>query len=140
LRKAIEYLLISFDWDDAFVGLNLVVKRLADEITLRQFAVVARLLAADLDALIADNLFLDAERSRRWTAALTRFAIAGNGANRDHLLGLIAKWRPSADEIIATGSNMLGTFSPTPGSGEQIAAAVANAWQDFLGEAGLQLE
>jgi Methane/Phenol/Toluene Hydroxylase len=139
LREAIEHLLISFDWDDAFVGLNLVVKPLADEITLRQFAAVARLLVADLDALIADNLFLDAERSRRWTAALTRFAIAENAANREHLLGLVAKWRPYADEIIATGSNMLLKFSPDPESGERIAAAVANAWQAFLEEAGLQL-
>jgi Methane/Phenol/Alkene Hydroxylase len=81
-------LLISFDWDDAFVGLNRVVKPLADEITLRQFAVVARLLGVDLDALIADNLFLDAERSRRWSAALTRFPIAQDEANREHLLAL----------------------------------------------------
>ena len=139
LRKAIEYLLISFDWDDAFVGLNLVVKPLADEITLRQFASVARRLAAGLDALIADNLFLDAERSRRWTAALTRFAIAGNGANREHLLGLIARWRPFAEEIIEGSGTMLGAFSPEPGSGDEIVASVANAWRDFLGTAGLQI-
>jgi hypothetical protein len=54
MRKAVERLLVTFDWDDAFVGLNLVVKPLADEITLRQFAIVAR----DPDTsgcLIADN-------------------------------------------------------------------------------------
>lgn len=138
LRKAVEHLLVTFDWDDAFVGLNLVVKPLGDEITLRQFAAVARLLAADLDALISDNLFLDAERSRRWTTALTRFVIAGNGTNHEHLLGLLAKWRPLADGIIATGSNLVGKFSPDPGAGERIAATVSDAWRDFLGETGLQ--
>jgi toluene monooxygenase system protein E len=140
LRKGIERLLVSFDWDDAFVGLNLVVKPLADEITLRQFAVVARRLGTDLDALIADNLFLDAERSRRWTAALSRFAIAGNHANRDHLLTLVAKWRPLADEIVETGSHLFGSVPSGSGSAGQMAAAVAGAWRNFLDEAGLQTE
>jgi toluene monooxygenase system protein E len=140
LRKGIERLLVSFDWDDAFVGLNLVVKPLADEITLRQFAVVARRLGTDLDALIADNLFLDAERSRRWTAALSRFAIAGNHGNRDHLLTLVAKWRPLADEIVETGSHLFGSVPSGSGSAGQMAAAVAGAWRNFLDEAGLQTE
>ena len=140
LRKAIELLLVTFDWDDAFVGLNLVVKPLADELTLRQFAIVARNLNAELDALIAGNLFLDAERSRRWTAALTRFAIADDCANRMHLDALVAKWRPLADEIVASGSRLLGTFSPGLSTAEQIAAAVRDAWHSFLHGAGLQFE
>jgi hypothetical protein len=140
LRKGIELLLISFDWDDAFVGLNLVVKPLADEITLRQFAVVARRLDADLDALFADNLFLDAERSRRWTAALTRFALAGNPANREHLYVLIAKWRPVADEIMAAGGRLLGSFSSDPHSAARIVASAGGAWRDFLDGAGLKIE
>jgi hypothetical protein len=140
LRKGIELLLISFDWDDAFVGLNLVVKPLADEITLRRFAVVARHLGADLDALIADNLFLDAERHRRWTTALVRFAIAGNPANREHLGALIAKWRPLAEEVMATGGRLLGSFSSGLNSADEIAGLVAAAWRDFLGGTGLQIE
>lgn len=138
LRKAIERLLVTFDWDDVFVGLNLVVKPLADELTLRQFAVVARYLDAELDALIADNLFLDAERSRRWTAALTRFAIADHCANRDQLRALIAKWRPFGDEIVETGSGLLGSFSAGLHSSDQIAAAATRAWRGFLETAGLQ--
>jgi toluene monooxygenase system protein E len=138
LRKGIERLLVTFDWDDVFVGLNLVIKPLADELTLRQFAVVARHLNADLDALVADNLFLDAERSRRWTAALTRFAIADDCANRKHLHTLVAKWRPFGDEIVETGSRLLGSFSAGPNSGGQIATAAAAAWQSFLDAAGLQ--
>jgi hypothetical protein len=140
LRKGIERLLVTFDWDDVFVGLNLVVKPLADEITLRQFATVARHLNAEPDALVAGNLFLDAERSRRWTAALTRFAIADDSANRQHLNALVAKWRPVADEIVETGSRLLGSFAPGLRSTEQIAAAVGDAWQSFLHAAGLQTE
>jgi hypothetical protein len=138
LRKAIERLLVTFDWDDVFVGLNLVVKPLADELTLRQFAVVARHLNAELDALVADNLFLDAERSRRWTIAFTRFAISDDCANLEHLQKLIAKWRPFGDEIVETGSRFLGSFSAGLRSCDQIAAAAASAWRSFLHEAGLQ--
>jgi methane/phenol/toluene hydroxylase len=138
LRKGIEQLLVSFDWDDVFVGLNLVVKPLADELTLRQFAVTARHLNAELDALVADNLFLDAERSRRWTVAFTRFATSDSCANLEHLQTLIAKWRPCGDEIVETGSRLLGSFSAGLRSCEQIAAAVTGAWRGFLHEAGLQ--
>jgi len=138
LRKGIERLFVAFDWDDAFVGLNLVVKPLADELTLRQFAVAARRLDTELDALVADNLFLDAERSRRWSAALTRFAIAENSVNLGRLDTLIAKWRPLADEIVETGSRLLEPFLPGLNASDQIAAAAVGAWRSFLDEAGLQ--
>ena len=138
LRKGIERLLVTFDWDDAFVGLNLVVKPLADELTLRQFAVVAGRLDTELDALMANHLFLDAERSRRWSAALARFAIAEDSANRGRLQALIAKWRPIAGEIVETGSRLLVSFLPGPNSADQIANEAEGAWQSFLGEAGLQ--
>ena len=137
MRKAIERLLVTFDWDDAFVGLNLVVKPLADEITLRQFAVVARDLDADLDALIADNLFLDAKRSCQWSAALCRFAIAASPANREHLGALFVKWRPLADDLLETGSQLLGSFSPSR-STDEIAVCTATAWSDFVRQVGLQ--
>jgi hypothetical protein len=137
MRKGIERLLITFDWDDAFVGLNLVVKPLADEITLRQFAIVARELDADLDALIADNLFLDAMRSCQWSAALCRFLIAASPGNREHLGALFAKWRPLADDILDTGSQLLGSFSQSR-STDEIAVCTATAWFDFVRKAGLQ--
>ena len=108
-----------------------------DEITLRQFAIVARDLDADLDALIADNLFLDAKRSCQWSAALCRFVIAANPGNRDHLGALFAKWRPLADEILDTGSQLLGSFSQSR-STDEIAVCTATAWFDFVRKAGLQ--
>lgn len=138
LRKAIERLLVAFDWDDVFVGLNLVVKPLADEITLRQFAVVAGRLGAELDALVANNLFADAQRSRRWTITLTRFVIAEDSANRARLESLVARWRPLAGEIVDTASRLLGPFLPGPNPSGQVAATAVDAWRSFLDEAALQ--
>jgi toluene monooxygenase system protein E len=138
LRKAIERLLVTFDWDDVFVGLNVVIKPLADELTLRQFALVARHLNAELDALIADNLYLDVERSRRWTAAISRFAIANDRANHEHLNALVAKWRPYGNEIVDCGSRLLGSFAAGQSSSDQISAAAEGAWRRFLNTAGLE--
>lgn len=136
MRRAIEYLLVTFDWDDAFVGLNLVVKPLCDELMLRQFAIVARDLGANLDAFVADNLFLDAQRSQRWSAALCRFITAAGGDNRAHLIARLSKWHPLGDEIVTTGSRLLGSSAGSR-STEAIAVAVASAWADFLSKAGL---
>jgi hypothetical protein len=138
-RKAIERLFVAFDWDDVFVGLNLVVKPLSDELTLGQFAMVADHLDAGLDVLMANNLLLDAQRSRRWTAAVARFAIAEDDANREHLNALVAKWRPLAGEMVDSGSRLLGSFLPGTSRANQIAAAVESAWQSLLREAALQI-
>jgi toluene monooxygenase system protein E len=135
MRRGIERLLVAFDWDDAFVGLNLVIKPLCDELTLRQFAIVARDRGASLDALLADNLFLDAERSQRWSAALCRF-IAAQGGNRAHLAALLRKWRPLGDDIVRTVSRLLAASCFR--TAEEIAAATRSAWSDYLCRAGLE--
>ena len=136
MRRGIERLLVAFDWDDAFVGLNLVVKPLCDELTLRQFAIVARELGTSFDALLADNLFLDAQRSQRWSAALCRFLADADGGNRAHLAALLSKWYPFGEEVVKTGSRLLGSSSHSRAA-EEIAAATTAAWSGFLSKAGL---
>ena len=136
MRRGIERLLAAFDWDDAFVGLNLVVKPLCDELTLRQFAIVARELDMSLDALLADNLFLDAQRSQRWSAALCRFIVGLEGGNRAHLAALLGKWYPFGEDIVNTGSRLLGSSSAAR-TAQEIAAATTAAWSAFLGKTGL---
>jgi hypothetical protein len=135
MRRGIEQLLVAFDWDDAFLGLNLVVKPLCDELTLRQFAIVARDLGATVDALLADNLFLDAQRSQRWSAALSRFMIAADDENCAHLGALLTKWYPFGDDIVKAGSRLLHSYGGR--SAEELAAATTSAWSDFLRSAGL---
>jgi toluene monooxygenase system protein E len=136
MRRGIERLLVTFDWDDAFVGLNLVIKPLCDELTLRQFAIMARELSTSFDALLADNLFLDAQRSQRWSVALCRFIADSDGGNRGHLAALLNKWYPFGEDIVKTGSRLLVSSSNSHAS-EKIAAATTAAWSGFLCKAGL---
>jgi hypothetical protein len=136
MRRGIERLLVAFDWDDAFVGLNLVIKPLCDELTLRQFAIVARELGMSFDALLAGNLFLDAQRSQRWSAALCRYIADMGGGNREHLAALLSKWYPFGEDIVQTGSRLLGSYSHSRAA-EKITAATTAAWSGFLCKAGL---
>jgi toluene monooxygenase system protein E len=136
IREAIERLLVAYDWDEAFVGLNLVVKPVADELLLRQAAVVARALGDELDAAINDNLFVDAARSRRWTAALCRFLIAAAPGNREALKSLLARWQPRGEQMLISGARLLAAHAP----GTDAAALAADAragWRAFLGAAAM---
>jgi hypothetical protein len=69
--------------------------------------------------------------------ALCRFVIAAGPGNREHLGALFAKWRPLADDILDTGSELLGSFSQSR-STDEIAVCTARAWFDFVRKAGLQ--
>ena len=136
-REAIERLLVTFTWDEAFTALNLVVKPVVDEIFLKQFAHLARKNGDELDALIADNLYLDAERSRRWSAAVARFAIGRAEANREVFARFITAWRPHADKIVLGAAPL---FSEVAGSGidaDAFQGEVRAAWQGLLSSAGL---
>lgn len=135
-REAVERLLVAYDWDDAFVGLNLVAKPVADELFLRQAAVVARALGDELDAAINDNLFLDAERSRRWTAALCRFLIDAAPGNREALRRLLARWRPHGEQMLASGGRLLAAYAPAA-EAASLAAEARAGWRAFLATAAM---
>ncbi|HSV35776.1 MAG TPA: toluene hydroxylase [Ramlibacter sp.] len=135
-RKAIESLLLAFDWDQAFVGLNLVVKPVADELFLKSFADVAREQGDELDAMIAENLYLDAQRSRRWTADATRAMVQADSGNAAVLRGHLAQWRPHGQAMLESGSRLLARYAPGAQAGA-IADRAGTQWLAFLADAGL---
>jgi toluene monooxygenase system protein E len=129
IRELLERLLVAYDWHEAFIGTQLVLKPIADRLTLHSFATTARAIGDELDALIADNLYKDAARARRWTIACTHFLIAGAPENRGALLETLARWRPLGQAAIAAGAGLLGN---------QAANSDAQAdWAALLAEAGL---
>jgi hypothetical protein len=119
-------------WHDAFIGTQLVLKPIADRITLHEFAKIARNQGDELDALIADNLYKDAERSRRWTIACTRFLINAAEGNRAALLEALSRWRKLGEAAITGGAALLAPYAAA-----SIAADVHQDWAALLAEAGL---
>ena len=108
-REAIERLLVAFDWDQAFVGLNLVVKPVADELFLKAFADLAREHGDELDALIAENLYLDAQRSRRWTVDACKAMVEADAGNAERAARTPRAVAPARREDHRVGQPTAGT-------------------------------
>ena len=137
-RAAIETLMIAFDWDQAFVGLNLVIKPVADELFLKAFADLVREHGDELDALIAENLYLDALRSRRWTVEACKALVAADPGNADILRQRIAQWRPQGEKMIESSSRLLARHARTT-KASALADRVSTGWVAFLAETGLRV-
>jgi toluene monooxygenase system protein E len=105
LRIAIEKLLTCYDWAESFVGLNLVLKPLMDELFMNHFSELALREGDHLLGQIFYSLNEDCAWHREWTQALTRMVIEDNSHNRGVIQGWIEKWHPFA-------TRALQAFSP----------------------------
>jgi toluene monooxygenase system protein E len=127
VRAAIERLLVASGWDEAFTALELAIKPAYDEIFLRQLAEACRRAGDELDALVLDSLWQDAERARRWSTELVRLALA-RADNREVFEYHLARWRPLASALLRDGAELLATH----GGGDP--AAIAHAGEHALDE------
>ncbi|MEP7300777.1 MAG: toluene hydroxylase [Caldimonas sp.] len=135
-REAIEKLMLAYDWDEAFVGLNLVVKPVADALFLKAFAGIARENGDELDALLAENLYLDSQRSRRWTIDACRALVQADAGNAAVLRERLAQWRPYGQKIIESASRLLARHGQST-KAAAIADRVSTEWAVFLSDAGM---
>ena len=98
-RQLVERALVAWDWAEAFVAMNLVVRPAVEEAVLRGLGQAARHNDDTLLGMLTDAELLDAERHRRWAAALVKMALDVPG-NDKVIAGWIAKWEPLADMAI----------------------------------------
>jgi toluene monooxygenase system protein E len=137
LREIIERLLVSYEWGEAFVGLNLVLKPLFDEYTCMQFATLARARRDDLLARVLLSLRDDQRWHRAWAGALVQHVLADAPDNATRLHELIAKWQPRARHAIEA---MSGLLSPVHGHAPLLVAAGEAEHGQFLEACGLGLQ
>lgn len=128
-RELMEKVLVTWDWAEAFVALNLVAKPAIEEAVLRKLGESARHNGDILLGLVTDAQLIDVARHRRWTAALTKMALEKQG-NAEVIRGWIAKWEPLADKAIDAYCAMLPDVSDA-------GAAVKQATRDFRRSLGL---
>jgi len=93
-REAIEQLLVTYDWGEAFVALNLVFKPAFDELFLTHFARLAQRHGDDLLSKVFFSLNEDCQWHREWSRALVRVALQDNDANRSVIQGWTERWTP----------------------------------------------
>jgi toluene monooxygenase system protein E len=128
-RELMEKVLVTWDWAEAFVALNLVAKPAVEESVMRKLGESARHNGDTLLGMLTDAQLLDAARHRRWTTALVKMALEKDG-NREVIKGWIAKWEPLADKAIDA---YCGALADVPGAAE----AATRATREFRSGLGL---
>ncbi|NMM28284.1 MAG: toluene monooxygenase [Glaciimonas sp.] len=128
-RELMEKVLVTWDWAEAFVALNLVAKPAIDEAMLRKLGESARHNGDMLLGLLNDAQLIDAARHRRWATALVKMALEKPG-NLEVIKGWIAKWEPLADKAIEA---YCGALADVPDATESAKLAT----RDFRRSLGL---
>ncbi len=98
-RELMEKVLITYDWAEAFVALNLVAKPAIEEAVMRRLGEAGRRNNDTLLGMLTDSQWTDTVRHRRWASALVRTAADVPG-NSEWMLETIAKWEPLADRAL----------------------------------------
>jgi|GEM_PF-348862 len=136
LRETLEKMLIAYDWGEAFVALNLVVKPIFDSVFNVKLSELARAHEDALLALMLDEFELDSQRSRDWTGALVRYAVVQRGANTALIKQWVDRWQPLAYRSIDGIVKLFGQ-APCPVKPEAVAEKVRAAHDAFLAGCGL---
>jgi toluene monooxygenase system protein E len=101
-----EKQLIAFDWAEAFLSLNLVIKPMLVESVFKPLQQQAWENNDTLLPLLIDSQLKDAERHNRWAKALVKHALE-NPDNQAVIDGWIEKWQPLADRAAEAYLKML---------------------------------
>jgi toluene monooxygenase system protein E len=140
LRIAIEKLLVCYDWAESFVGLNLVLKPLVDEVFMNHFSDLALREGDYLLGQIFYSLDEDCRWHREWSQALTRMVIQDNSRNAGIIQGWIDKWHPVAARAVQAFAPLLegkledAEMPPLEGVTEKM----DKYYRDYLSSMGLQ--
>ncbi len=136
LRKAIEELLIAYDWGEAFTALNLAVKPMVDALVNEQLGALA---AANGDQFLAQLLAefdLDSKRSQDWSQALVAYAVDRDPALTAVLDGWLARWQPTAKSGIDSLATLFAS-APHPMPAASVSDNVARRYANVIDECGL---
>jgi toluene monooxygenase system protein E len=96
LRRVVEQLLVTWDWAEAFVALNLCVKPIVDELFMIELPALARARGDYLLGQVLASLDEDCRWHRQWTEALLRVALDSGGEAREATGAWIRDWTPRA--------------------------------------------
>lgn len=141
LREVVEKLLIAYDWAESFVGLNLVLKPLVDELFMKYLSDVALREDDYLLGQIFFSLNEDCQWHRQWSESLVRMAIEDHAHNRDIIQSWVNQWYPLAVRAVDKFASFLegvldGTGTPLlPHIGE----AIDRYYRDYLRSMNLEL-
>jgi toluene monooxygenase system protein E len=124
LRELIERALVAYDWGEAFVVTNLVIKPCLDRLVNQELAGAIALANGDFMLRnIHFSLDEDGRWHRDWSVALALMAFGDTPANRDVTVEWIAKWEPLAARAVQALAQ-LAAEAPIPVDPAAVAARV----------------
>jgi toluene monooxygenase system protein E len=141
LREVVERLLIAYDWAESFVGLNVVLKPLIDELFMKYLSDLALREDDYLLGQVFYSLNEDCQWHRQWSESLVRMAIEDNVRNRDTIQGWINRWYPLATRAVRAFVALLEDTlkrNETPPL-QQIGEAIDCYYRDYLRSMNLQV-
>lgn len=103
-RELMERTLVTWDWAEQFVALNLVAKPAVDAALLRSLSTIAQDSGDTLLALLCRAQLIDSDRTVRWSEALLGYALDSTEhgeQNRELVRGWFDKWSPLANTAVA---------------------------------------
>lgn len=136
MRKGLEQLLGVYDWGEAFVALDLVIKPTIDALVNVTLARMAEANGDEFLSLMCAEFDRDSQRAKDWAAELARYAVKNNPALADTMRGWVDEWTPVAAEITAAWAELLGSL-PTPVDSKTVIDAAADARAAILDASGL---
>ena len=139
LREAVEKLLVAYDWAESFVGLNLVLKPLIDELFMKHLSDLA--LRQD-DYLLGQILFSlneDCQWHRQWSQALVQMVIEDNLHNKETIQAWINQWHPLAARAVYTFAQFIDTQQTGTGSAECMERVIDRYYRSYLRSMDLDL-
>jgi toluene monooxygenase system protein E len=140
LRQLVEQLLVTYDWGEAFVALNLVLKPLIDELFL---TCVSELALGHSDHLLGQMFYSlneDCQWHRQWSQALTQTALEDTPSNGQIIQTWISKWYPGALRAVDAFSALFEGKSRGPGAPRfrDLTARIALFSAEYLRTMGLE--
>jgi toluene monooxygenase system protein E len=140
LRMAVETLLTSYDWAECFVGLNLVLKPIVDEMFMSHLSDLARREGDYLLGQILYSLNEDCRWHQQWSQALTRMVMEDNPQNSITIQAWIDKWHPVAARVVQGFAPVFeGTLADAEMAPlEGVAENLAKYYRDYLSSVGLR--
>jgi toluene monooxygenase system protein E len=140
LRQLVERLLVTYDWGEAFVALNLVLKPMIDDLFMKRTSDLALGHDDHLLGQIFYSLHEDCQWHRQWSQALTQTAIEDTPTNRQLIQSWIKKWHPGALRAVDAFSSLLEGKPGGPGMPpfHDVTSRIVAFSADYLRAMGLQ--
>lgn len=130
-RRAVESAMAADDFGEALTAANLVLWPALESVLYRSFGEVARANGDDLTWLLLTNLAHDAERNRRWSRALARYAVRQRPANEGAFRQWAHQWAPRAREAVEPLATVIAGL-PRAMAADDVTGAADDAVKESL--------